>query len=319
MIGALTSWRMSTRQIRMHEIGHSLGLDEQYKSGLEGNASRRYSSAIAGKGVMNKSKSISCDDADGIVNLIDIALGNARGGDKGWKSLCPKSPEYYVRGQSAMRGPYTITTEDGFRWKFEVYDKGKQVHSEEIVLEQMPGYSLFTPVPETVLQRDALGRPVLGQGPQGEQIYHSYFYDQQMKLVFRDGKAIRGETFTVSWVNNNKKTRKLGVYMRKDNRVSLIGLILPSNGNSKAFYAERYSSGATHLEITIRFNKRHQLISGDRFGNPPPSSKSLLMGKEDAARLKALLPLEIKRQAARQEWDQITGLLMKWYLEEVKK
>lgn len=90
LMALLSAGRVNTRRIGVHEIGHSLGLSDQYKQARNKNTHDRYSSVQTGKSVMNHSGSLTCDDADGIVNLIDIAQGTARGGNKGWKSLCPQ-------------------------------------------------------------------------------------------------------------------------------------------------------------------------------------------------------------------------------------
>lgn len=83
----------------LHEIGHSLGLSDQYLEGRR-NTHPQYSSVYTAPGVMNFSANITYDDMDGIINLIDILQKrpSARNTNS-WHSLDPELNEYYSYGK----------------------------------------------------------------------------------------------------------------------------------------------------------------------------------------------------------------------------
>ena len=261
LLKTLSLGRATTRFIGLHEIGHSLGLSDQYKKARNSTTHRRYASAETGKSIMNHSTSITCDDADGIVNLIDIAQGTARGGDKGWKSLCPKSKDYYIRGQSGLRGPYTISSDDMQEWELETYQNGTRAEVQRFLLAENSVSTVFEPLPESVRQRDGLKRPVLAVGPRGEKIYYAYFYDTWVKLAVLGGKAVRGEIFQPETVSSNRqKITHRSVYAKKGDRVVVLVASYNTKGG-KASYVEISNAKEALLEMTLYFDKKGQVIS----------------------------------------------------------
>ncbi len=79
----------------LHEIGHSFGLEDQYNK-LE-NASKIYRTKPYSPSIMRSILgSFSCDDADGLINLIDRLNGYKRGGKEGWQGLCKDRIRIYV-------------------------------------------------------------------------------------------------------------------------------------------------------------------------------------------------------------------------------
>ena len=68
-----------------HELGHAFGLADQY-SGATIKGSFLYNSKIRRPSIMNKSKYITCDDADGLITVIDRLKGNAS--HREFYSLC---------------------------------------------------------------------------------------------------------------------------------------------------------------------------------------------------------------------------------------
>lgn len=177
----------------LHEIGHSLGLNDQYAQARNKNPSR-YASAYIYDGIMNKSSRISCDEADGLINLSDILRGTARGGNKGWKSLCPFSKDYYIRGRSALRGPYWISSPYPGVFVLETYQAGKVISSQTYALADQPAFVPLDPhMREKVLKRDLFDRPVVSQGANGEKIYYTYFFEGYFRLAVKNGQALWAE------------------------------------------------------------------------------------------------------------------------------
>ena len=253
----LSGGEINLSRIGMHEVGHSLGLSDQYKKAKDRTSHARYASAAAGKSIMNRSRSITCDDADGIVNLIDIARGTARGGNAGWKSLCPKSEEYYIRGQSGLRGPYSISRVDLNSWKLQVYRNGEVTTEQQVSLVENPFGGAFYNMPETVRERDGLGRPVVAAGPHGEEVYYSYWYNRYIKLVMVNGKAVRGEVVTPAVRAGPQPSRK--VYTQKGDRlVSLLTAYDKQGG--LASYSELSSGGQVLLSLDLYFDKKGRIF-----------------------------------------------------------
>ena len=68
-----------------HELGHAFGLADQY-SGATIKSSFLYSSKIRRPSIMNKSQYITCDDADGLITVIDRLKNNDK--HREFHSLC---------------------------------------------------------------------------------------------------------------------------------------------------------------------------------------------------------------------------------------
>lgn len=100
--------------ISLHEIGHYFGLGDQYDDG-RGNSHPEYSSDVnqTDKSIMQGYEAtngeLTCDDADGFINLLDLRLAQRNNGQfsararNSWKSLCPKSPNIYQNGKTINR------------------------------------------------------------------------------------------------------------------------------------------------------------------------------------------------------------------------
>ncbi|MDR1123952.1 MAG: hypothetical protein LBL61_05060 [Elusimicrobiota bacterium] len=88
--------------IILHELGHALGLSDQYKVGntdfYYGSRSKKTEDSIMASTYINH---INCDDADGFITLIDRKMKIKRGGDKGWASLC-KDGRVYIETDTKM-------------------------------------------------------------------------------------------------------------------------------------------------------------------------------------------------------------------------
>ncbi len=122
--------------VLLHEIGHYFGLADQYWPEFS-HAHPSYSSEldIHVDSIMNQAPSITCDDADGLINLIDLRLFQKRGyfserADTGWNSLCASSNNRYQRSTTVNRNPSSLlvlthqqSADVSFRER--VYNKGQ--------------------------------------------------------------------------------------------------------------------------------------------------------------------------------------------------
>ena len=91
--------------------------------------------------MMNSQASITCDDKDGFINLIDLRLSQRNRGRfserarNGWWSLCKKTKNFYQEAKTHNRVEDIVTLDDG-RKRITQYDKKGNVvrHSEGISL-----------------------------------------------------------------------------------------------------------------------------------------------------------------------------------------
>ncbi len=187
----------------LHEVGHTLGLGDQYYQGRNSNTNVNYASPVRKKSVMNNDgpktvKGITADDADGLVLAVDVALRNYnRGGETGWKSLDPKSKLYYVHGKVG-NSPHSfyLRSHDNFaQVNFVKYNENGVPVRQQILSFGKRGLDVFGDIRATrVISSDSQGRPIVEQGPNGETIYTSYFYESMHKLVLdKNDKVLRYE------------------------------------------------------------------------------------------------------------------------------
>lgn len=313
LLKLLSAGKLSSAQVGLHEIGHSLGLSDQYEKAKDKDTPRRYSSARPAESVMNRDKNLSCDDADGIVNLIDIARGTARGGDKGWKSLCANSKEYYVRGQSGLRGPYQITSEDTRVWDLEVYKNGQVAYTKHLELTDKGAPSPFVVLPQTVQERDGLGRPVLAVGPNGEKIYYAYLYDQYIKLITIGGKAVQGELYTPFWENRTRGNAR-GIYFKKGKNWGVLGVMKNKRGG-EVFYTLKDENENLILDMSLAFDKQNQLLS-EKYNDGKQIFSNSTKSRGSTERM---LAQQVAAQVERAQWDKLKEQLTQWYLNQPEK
>ncbi|MBO7190909.1 MAG: hypothetical protein J6V32_02230 [Elusimicrobiaceae bacterium] len=96
--------------ITLHEIGHYFGLGDQYEK-ARGNSHVEYSSAPYLGAVMLTAfnLSLSFDDIDGFINVLDLRLAQYNGGrfseraQKGWKTLGSEGTNFYQESRTPNR------------------------------------------------------------------------------------------------------------------------------------------------------------------------------------------------------------------------
>lgn len=254
----LSAGKVSTSTIGLHEIGHSLGLSDQYEEARNNNSHARYSSIEAGKGTMRDSSGISCDEADGIINLIDLTQGTARGGNTGWKSLCPRSEEFYVRGQSASKGPFHILEQEKGVFVLDTYRQGEKVDSQRYTLKNQESFAPLTFAKETVQERDELGRPVLSVGPGGEKIYYSYRFEEYLRLVVQGKDALLAEQESYSGKGRKKVKYKTALFKKNGHWAQVTASYSP-NKAGRLEYQEFEPQEESEVHLWLAFDKKGTL------------------------------------------------------------
>lgn len=260
--------RFTASVMGLHEIGHSLGLSDQYASAADRNTHVIYSSVDRSKdSMMNTSLKMTCDDADGIINLIDITLNaQSERNEWGWRSLCPQSKEVYSYGQSAERGTYYVVLgnfEKGM--KMLSYDKGTSSGNFFPWSSAVKKPWLWAQkIQETPLEYDGRNRPVLAQGDHNETIYYSYTYNKQVKLVVINGQAVYVEILSPSYLRQPmSRYVKFNTYSfiaRPDNEEIFVEARFSDKKGGEIFYS---TEGDGYLNL--RFDKKKKVV--DEYGS----------------------------------------------------
>ncbi|MBR2082998.1 MAG: hypothetical protein IJ876_08390 [Elusimicrobiaceae bacterium] len=204
-------WRSTVR----HELGHTLGLADQYESMLYTDtelAQERGSSRLHETVMSGKESPITCDDADGLINLIDHQQNGARGtrAGKPWHSLCQDSQDWYLNGKltnppqglpviaqnegAAPTSPYVVSRDpSSTTWKMRQRNSNMTRIYKVALTSPITSISDVLDAPITVLRNDSYGRPTRAKGKYNEDIYYSYFKEQTMRIALLNDKLIWAE------------------------------------------------------------------------------------------------------------------------------
>ncbi len=269
--------KVNIKGVGLHEIGHSLGLSDQYPLVRALASHPVFSSETAERSVMNMGHEISCDDADGLINLIDWTRGMSRGGETGWRSLCADRETFYSYGQPNTKGPYFIfSTDSSELWHLLTYQNGLRVNTQLFPMKQDSAALLAAPLQETVLQRDGAGRPVLSQGKGGELVYYSYVYDRRIRLVTKDNEVLLAELRDLEPKQKGQRQILLQ-FVGEDGNVSLFERYRSvKNGSQKgiAHYISGWNLSNPTFNLHMEFDEQGRVIKrkgGEKTAALPPS------------------------------------------------
>ena len=181
--------------VLMHELGHTLGLADQYKYGRN-NASARYHTPDSGTGLMYKGRPgmrFSCDDADGMINLLDVAVfKHARGGADGWRSLCKKRAYKYVNGRPSSNDKYVVEEQGEEGVVLLEFDVRGDLVQERFFPERSDKYSMdiLEDAPVTVQEKNPDGRVIYEKRANGEEMFCSYTYEKKQCIFLQNGELV---------------------------------------------------------------------------------------------------------------------------------
>ena len=125
-----------------HEMGHLLGFADQYpitedeEYSLEYGLSGYWPSIMQNGADTNDYAYFSCTDADGMINLLDFVNQHARGGKKGWKTLCRQENMQYASSRQLNRPPFVVPP-----YVYFYNEKGERLYSRK---EEMEVYAPIT-------------------------------------------------------------------------------------------------------------------------------------------------------------------------------
>ena len=188
-IGINSEYREEFAEILIHEIGHYYGMGDQYKSERRNSHPEYSSNANTVQGsVMNDGALLTCDDADGFINLIDLRLSQNNGhfssrATKGWNSLCHNSANKYQEGKTINRTFDIVNAADGSP-NYRFYRHGKLDYelfnlflSEERILFIAPG---------DIVQRDEQNRVtvVLTKSPLSYDVDEDVYIDWKKQFKY---------------------------------------------------------------------------------------------------------------------------------------
>ncbi|MDR1123994.1 MAG: hypothetical protein LBL61_05290 [Elusimicrobiota bacterium] len=123
-----------------HELGHAIGLADQYDGGLD-NVSSSYSTVAPRKGIMSAEDNLTCDDVDGMITLVDRALGNIT---RKFSSFCNDGISF-IGSKEEIKERKTYST-DNFDFIGEDTDKRlktikNNAHNHAVSFEQLEKYT----------------------------------------------------------------------------------------------------------------------------------------------------------------------------------
>ncbi len=306
--------RDNKQRLSRHEIGHTLGLSDQYVTARSINSDPVYGSTEKRKAVMGSAKNLTCDDAEGIINLIDITRNKCRGGDRGWKTICPKSKEYYICGMSAGKGPYRIKiSEDNGAVILNTYEKGKKVSSTVYPFATPQGDVDWeeTPAVET-LKSDVFGRPVKERGPKGEIIYYSYLWDRVERLSVQNNHAIDyvAQLRYTSKIHTGEMEKYKERFFGQRGVVCLLKMYVYHKGGYRGDYREGVNKPKVLRYIKRVYNRRRQLLE-DVYEEPTQQQNGRNMSTKDII-AQGGINQRIGKQAKSAQRDRLSKKLDRW-------
>ena len=134
-----TLYRNRFDEITLHELGHYFGLSDQEKNYFNDNTHPEYSSDrnLTAGSIMRSLDNLpgphlTCDDADGFINLIDLYLSRQNNGQfsdrasKGWTSLCEGNTNLYLNANTVNRKFQFKTSAGPYFYKVYHYINGKR-------------------------------------------------------------------------------------------------------------------------------------------------------------------------------------------------
>lgn len=264
--GGLGNWLSGGNwNVLMHELGHTLGLADQYKYGRN-NASARYHTPDSGTGLMHKGRpgvSFSCDDADGMINLLDVAVfKHARGGADGWRSLCKKRAYKYVNGRPSSNDKYVVEAQGEDDISLMEFDSKGALVQERLFSKMSKNYlfNLQTTAPIVSQETNPNDRVIYEKRANGEEMFCSYTYEKKQCI----------------FLQNEELVAILSV-LRQRNKGRFVKLsLMESDGQSSSFV---YKGRSNHGSLSYRHGKQTTYFSVDKNGVQPnvPSEPPALL------------------------------------------
>lgn len=187
------SWLVGGKQnIISHELGHTLGMADQYKYGRN-NSHEIYHTPDIKQSIMREGSPLTkfgCDDVDGFINLLDVSVFfNHRGGKQGWRSFCKSRSYSYVNGRPVVNAKYVVNllSNGGKKASLNVFNpKGELAYKKEFSFENSrQPYKLDIPFQAVRSEKDKDGRVIYESNARGEKRFCSYTYERTSCIIIK--------------------------------------------------------------------------------------------------------------------------------------
>ena len=271
--------KIKTLAVGIHEVGHSLGLSDQYDEAADQNSHPVYASTHKESGIMNNdTNKMTCDDADGLINLIDITRHvPSERNEYGWRSLCRSSKDVYSYGKPATRGPYMWHSGNLNEGIELVTYENNATASRFVSWNKHQDMHVLRPLTSTPLKYDGAHRVVHARGEHGEDIYYTYRYLERTKIVVANNQLLYMEKSFPSYkqYKNNwlEEIDHSILFWKNKNLIEVNAQFNKKSGGmisyiERKYFADNYPSYVLYL----RLDKHKKII--DRIDNMVPVSHS---------------------------------------------
>ena len=258
--------RQSARSVALHEVGHALGLSDQYRQARALTSDEIFYADTTENSVMNTAEDITCDDATGLINAIDVVRGTVR--SETWHGLCPADTHTYRGGTTNGRTGYRFVPDGYTKGVLETYENGQRTESQTFRTDMHNTDGPFAQyTPAEILQADENGRPLKALGAQGQTIYYAYAFDRKTALVLQDGKIKQFShdfRYTDATGKEPRRTRKV-FYAQDGKMCSLKGTVFGDNSAQLEMDFDIREDAARPDKYTVQ---QHLLRTFDKQGKP---------------------------------------------------
>ena len=281
-------------EVVTHEVGHFYGLGDQYERARY-NSSSTYSSNVntqEGSIMRNSFASkgqLTCDDYDGFINLIDLRLSQKNGSfsarsRKGWRSLCPKTKNFYKEAKTVNRQPDEVSvldhdSESGVIRNIEYDQKGNAAKTEYWVSVAKQLLPLFRVHKNDQITRDDWGRITSITSTRGSSLCPT-----------QKGKSVR----TFKYFQSMKDAYEIRVTCDTKHTSYTLPLLdtpnwnidydVPASGKARQVYEEFPITRPYTVSIWIENNHIHQISTWNRsvaFTDKGAEARAVKLDKND--------------------------------------
>ncbi len=194
----LESLNKSQSDVCLHEVGHTLGLGEQYLGNSRRN-SEIGSQRMELNGMMSAgggNRRFSADDATGLLVLLSLTFPEKNRPKV--RSLMPGSDEVFVNGMSSHNGPLSIVQDRADKSVFFVTRNNSGAGADRFSVNMHASLDNFANLQldkKQPPQIDKLQRPIYAEGKNGEKFYFAYAaadenYGPKKVLIVKEGKVL---------------------------------------------------------------------------------------------------------------------------------
>lgn len=176
-------------RVLTHEFGHALGLADRYNPGAAADGSAFYSTPTFHWAMMNTAYDIQCDDAEGVINLLDRIVPSERS-RKGWQTICPEKEQDRLFYRNGKPEPAMLFPDKSWIGAGAHRIDGKTAYfSWDANALALPGPRLFAAEPFVSQTLNADGLPAVTQSQNGTHAF--YFYGKDKLAVLLSPQACR--------------------------------------------------------------------------------------------------------------------------------